>query len=222
MRRSHKYKAYSRLDVGYKFPRRLLNLKRPKWGPMKDDLKILLMDEENFNLIDSDVIVGETFGWNRVSRTYKSRLEFYSSLFANFDQSIKIRRLKSYKTLSRFDKYAKHCAEGFFKTTTLLWASYFFKSTYEAKQNIDFSKIMVNGSLAKSNELLSSGSVVSVLDKNFNLKTNLQKYSENTQLLSFVEVDYYAQDLVLIKEMNSISEDDLNLLVINSLNFSTL
>lgn len=222
MRRIHKYKAYSRLDVGSKFPKRLLNLKRPKWGPMKEDLKVMLMDEDNFNLVDSDVIVGETFGWNRISRTYKSRLEFYSSLFAQFDQSLKIKRLKSYRTLSRFDNYVKHFAEGYFKTTTLLWASYFFKSTYEAKQSIDFSKVIINNGLGKSNELLRSGSVVSVLDENFDLKKNIMKYSENTQILSFLEVDYYSQDLILIKDKESISEDDLNLLIIDSLSLSTL
>jgi hypothetical protein len=189
---------------------------------MKEDLKIMLMDEENFNLVDSDVIIGDTFGWNRISRTYKSRLEFYSSLFAQFDQSIKIKRLKSYKTLGRFDNYVKHFAEGYFKTTALLWASYFFKSTYEAKQSVDFSNVVINNGLGTSNEMLLSGSVVSVLDKNFELKKNIMKYSENTQMLSFIEVDYYSQELVLIKDVNNISEDDLNLLIIDSLNLPTL
>lgn len=222
MRRAHKYKTYPRIDVGSKFPKRLLNLKRPKWNQLKNNLKLRLNDEENLNLIDSDVILGDTFGWNRVSRTYKSRLEFYSSLFAQFDQSVKIRRLKSYKTLSRFDKYVKHLAEGYFKTTTLLWATSFFKTSFEAKQQIDFLNLVVDNKIAHSNKLLTAGSVVSIKNDDFNLLKNLNKYSENTQIFSFVEVDYYSQELVLLKDVNTLSEDDLNLLIIDSLGFSTL
>jgi len=220
MRRINKYKTYPRIDISPKFPKRLLNLKRPKWNSLKDDLKVILADQENFNLIDSDVVLGETFGWDRVSRTYKSRLEFYTSLSTRFDQSIKIRRLKSYKIVSRFDNYVKHLAEGFFKTTALLWSTYFFKSTFEAKQHIDGLGIILNGVKLKANESLSSGDVLSVLDDSFKLSNNLNKYSDNNQILSFVELDYYSQSAVVLKDIQNLSEEDLNLLLIDSLGLS--
>ncbi len=220
MRRTHKYKTYSRIDISPKFPKRLLNLKRPKWNSLKDDLKVILADQENFNLIDSDVLLGETFGWDRVSRTYKSRLEFYASLSTRFDQSVKIRRLKSYKIVSRFDNYVKHLAEGYFKVTALLWATYFFKSTFEAKQHIDGLNITLNGTKLRSNEFLSSGDVLSVLDSKFKLVNNLNKYSDNNQILSFVELDYYSQSAVVLKDIQNLSEEDLNLLLIDSLGLS--
>lgn len=220
MRRAHKYKTYSRIDVSPKFPKRLLNLKRPKWNPLKEDLKVILADQENFNLIDSDVLLGETFGWDRVSRTYKSRLEFYASLSTRFDQSVKIRRLKSYRVASRFDNYVKHLAEGYFKTTTLLWSTYFFKSTFEAKQHIDRLGITLNGVKLKSNEFLSSGDVLSISDNSLKLVNNLNKYSDNDQILSFVELDYYSQSLVVLKDIQNLSEEDLNLLLVDSLGLS--
>ncbi len=222
MRRAHKYKTYSRIDVSPKFPKRLLKLNRPKWNALKEDLKVILADHENFNLIDSDVILGETFGWDRVSRTYKSRLELYSSLSTRFDQSVKIRRLKSYRIVSRFDNYVKHLAEGFFKTTALLWSTSFFKSSFESKQHIDSLGIIFNKKPLHSNEFVVVGDVISVLDKDFNLSKNLNKYSENNQIFSFVEVDYYAQSVVVLKNVESLSEDDLNLLLIDSLGLSTL
>ncbi len=222
MRRIHKYKTYSRIDVSPKFPKRLLKLKRPKWNLLKDDLKIILSDQDNFNLIDSDVVLGDTFGWSRVSRTYKSRLEFYASLSTRFDQSVKVRRLKSYRIVSRFDNYVKHLAEGFFKVTVLLWASSFFKSTFESKQHIDSLGIILNGASLKSNEFLYSGDVISVLDKNFNLQKNLSKYFDNNQILSFVELDYYSQTAVVLKDIQNLSEEDLNLLLIDSLGLSSL
>lgn len=222
MRRVHKYKTYSRIDVSPKFPTRLLNLKRPKWNSLKDDLKVILADQENFNLIDSDVVLGETFGWDRVSRTYKSRLEFYASLSARFDQSVRVRRLKSYKIVSRFDHYVKHLAEGFFRATALLWAASFFKSTFEVKQHIDSLGIVLNGKSLKTNEFLESGDVISVVDNTFSLSSNLAKYSDNNQVLSFVEVDYYSQSAVVLKDVNNISEEDLNLLLMDSLGLSIL
>lgn len=222
MRRIHKYKTYSRINISSKFPKRLLNLKRPKWNSLKKKIKFILLRRTNYKLVNSDLVLGKTFGWKRLRRTYKSRLEFYSSLSARFDQSFKIRRLKSYKTLVRFDNYVKHLAEGYFKVTVLLWSTYFFKSSFEAKQQIDFSNIILNNEKAQSNKLLTSGSVVSVINDKFKLRDNLNKYSNNNQIFSFIEVDYYSQSLVLLKNVNEISENDLSLLLVDSLGLSNL
>lgn len=220
MRRAHKYKIYSRVQVNSKFPKRLLNLKRPKWNSLKKKLKFVLARKENFKIINPNMILGRTFGWKRLRKTYKSRLEFYSSLFARFDQSLKIRRLKSYKTLIRFDNYVKHLAEGYFKVTVLLWSTHFFKSSFEAKQQIDFLNIFLNNEKIQSNKLLTAGSVVSIVNDKFVFLENLNKYSDNNQILSFVEIDYYSQNLVLLKSVDEVSDNDLSLLLIDSLGLS--
>ena len=82
--------------------------------------------------------------------------------------------------------------------------------------------IIFNKKPLHSNEFVAMGDVISVLDKDFNLSKNLNKYSENNQIFSFVEVDYYAQSVVVLKNVESLSEDDLNLLLIDSLGLSTL
>ena len=221
MRKLHKYKIYNKVDLVAKFPIRILKFKRPKWHKLQD----MLLNRKNLGseLIDITAIKSDFKVWNKVKRAYKDRLKSYSFLSAVFDNSIKVKKLKAQSNIKlRKSMFLSYFYENYYKTCSLLWLSNFFASSFESRQKIASRSIFVNNKLASPNSILNGGDVISVVDNTIKIDKVIKKYNPTISMLTHVEIDYYSQNVVLIKDINNLSEEDFFLLSLDYVNIQNL
>ena len=239
MRKLHKYKIYNLVSPVSKFPLRLLKFKRPKWHKLQQRIirlqsKKLVGQQKNrkpakkqkkkaFGLIDVTVIKRNLKFWSKTQKNYKENLRTYSFLQASFDSSSKIKKLKSYSDIKiRKDKYLKYFFQNYYQVCTLLWLTHFFGSSFAVKQKINSKSVFVNGQLASANAILNCGDVIHVDDLNIDVKSIRGKYNKTFSLLTNVEIDYYSQNLVLVKGLSDLSNEDFYFLSLDYINIQNL
>ena len=221
MRKLHKYKIYNKVDLVSKFPVRLLKFKRPKWHRLQE----LLLNQNNLGseLIDITAIKTDFKVWNKVRRAYKERLKSYSFFAAIFDNAIKVKKLKSISDIKiRKKMYLKYFYENYYKTCSLLWFANFFASSFQSRQKIASRSIFVNDEIAAPNSILEKGDIVSIVDNLINIDNNIKKYNSTLSVLSHVEIDYYSQNVIIVKDINDLSEEDFFLLTQDYVNTQQL
>ncbi len=221
MRKLHKYKVYNKVDLVSKFPVRILKFKRPKWHRLQE----LLLNQNTLgsDLVDITAIKSDFKVWNKVKRSYKERLRSYSFLSAIFDNTIKVKKLKAQSNIKiRKRMYLKYFYENYYKTCSLLWFSNFFASSFQSRQKIASRSILVNNKIAAPNSILKNGDIISVTDKNINIDTVVKKYNSTLSMLTHVEVDYYSQNVAVVKDIFDLSEEDFFLLTLDYVNIQNL
>ena len=104
-----------------------------------------------------------------------------------------------------------------FRLDILLSRLYFFSSCYHARQFIQSGYVQVNDKKVKNNVLLKKGDIISFNlsknQKNFDLSNLFTIHLNNNLFYSFVEVDHYTKTLIILKDLNEVSVDDLSLLI---------
>lgn len=221
MRKLHKYKIYNKVDLVSKFPVRLLKFKRPKWHRLQESL--LNQNNLGSELVDITAIKTDFKVWNKVRRAYKERLKSYSFLAAIFDNTIKLKKLKRLSDIKiRKKVYLKYFYENYYKTCSLLWFSNFFASSFQSRQKIASRSIFVNNEIASPNSILKNGDIISVIDNSINIDSSIKKYNSTLSMLTHVEVDYYSQNVILIKDISDLSEEDFFLLTLDYVNTQQL
>lgn len=221
MRRLHKYKNYNKIELVAKFPLRILKFKRPKWNHLKDlFLNRPLLGKE---LIDITSITNECTTWDRVSQAYTERLKSYSFLSASLNNTINLKKLKKASTIKlRKDIYSNLYFRNYYKLCALTWFSNFFTSSFEAKQKIHAKKLTVNDKIATSNLSLNKGDIISISDNNIVVSSVFKKYNQNLNFITNIEIDYYTQNLIIVKDLTELSEEDYYLLCLDYINLQTL
>jgi hypothetical protein len=221
MRKVNKYKIYNKVDPVSKFPIRILKFKRPKWHKLQD----MLLNTKNLGseLIDITAIKNDFKVWNKVRRSYKERLKNYSFLSAIFDNSIRVKKLKTKFSIKvRKNILLTYFYKNYYKTCNLLWFANFFASSFESRQKVASRSIFVNDQLAAVNSLLDKGDIISVVDDTIKIDKILKKYSPTNIFLTHIEVDYYSQNIILVKDFNNLSEEDFFLLSSDYINIQNL
>jgi ribosomal protein S4 len=95
----------------------------------------------------------------------------------------------------------------------LLWKLRFFNSSYEARQQIYNGVILLNNKNILGNVYLKSGDIITF--KNFfklNIELNNKYFLNNQKIYSFVEIDYYTNTIIIIKDFFELELNDLCLL----------
>lgn len=221
MRKLHKYKVYNKVDLISKFPVRILKFKRPKWHRLQE----MLLNQNNLGteLIDITAIKTDFKVWNKVKRAYKERLKSYSLLSAIFDNTIKVKKLKAQSNIKiRKKMYLKYFYENYYKTCSLLWFSNFFASSFQSRQKIASRSIFVNNKIASPNSILKNGDVISIVDNSIDINNTIKKYNSTLSMLTHVEVDYYSQNVIVVKDISDLSEEDFFLLTPDYVNTQQL
>lgn len=221
MRRLHKYKKLNKIELISKFPLRLLKFKRPKWQRLKDIfLNRPLLGKE---LIDITSIKNDVKAWDKVSSAYKERLKSYSFLSASLNQTINLKKLKKSSNVKlRKDIYSSIYFRNYYKLCTLTWFANFFTSSFEAKQKIHAKKLLVNHKSATTNLKLTKGDFISIIDPTISLASTFKKYNTTLNFITNAEIDYYGQNLILVKDLIELSEEDYYLLCLDYINLQTL
>ncbi len=221
MRKSHKYKIHNKIDIISKFPLRILKFKRPKWQHLKDTF--LYKQNLGKELIDITSIKNDFKVWDKVSKAYKERLKSYSFVSASLNNSIRVKKLKQeVHAKLRKDLYAKIYFENFYKPCTLVWLANFFASSFEARQKISSKSLFVNDKLATPNSFLVKGDIISITDSKVKIDNIIKKYNLNFSILTNIEVDYYTQNIIVVKDIAHLSEEDYYLLCLDYVNIQNL
>ena len=137
-----------------------------------------------------------------------------------FDSAVNINSVKK-QILTKKNKSKEIFLHGFlrheFRTDILLWRLNFFSSSFSARQSINEGEIRLNNKIFLSNKILKKGDLISFEsykeDSSFCLSSILNKIYSNPRFCSFVEVDFYTKTIIIIKDLEELTQDDFNFLV---------
>tara|TARA_B110000090_G_scaffold121583_1_gene134934 strand:+ start:368 stop:1054 length:687 start_codon:yes stop_codon:yes gene_type:complete len=216
MRFINKYKKFANSTIlPAKTPIRVLRFLRPKWKLTQK--KLLANSKSTIGYINPYSVKTSLKYWSKVRNYYKERLQLKNAVLCSFDNSVSISSLK--KSLDS-KKETKQIIENLllksiFRIDILLWKLNFFPTSYDARQSINNGIILVNSKKVKGNVFLKKGDIITFVgDKKITtfFKKNSSKFLKNQLFYSFVQADFYLNSFVLIKDLESFTQQDINLL----------
>jgi len=169
-------------------------------------------DEELEEELDFDIHEVSTKSMVRLENRFKDKLKMRKYLLSLFDNSIDFEIEKSLKM--RKDIILHFLIKPYYRLDLLLWSLDCFRTSFESRQKITSKKIFVNGEIGKSNYYVKKGDIISFSSikgkgKVWNnyLKNN-KCYVKNDCFFTFVEIDYYSNNIVILKDWSELSEED--------------
>jgi len=234
MRFQTRYKQFSKPNKFIvELPQKIKTFKHSKWGFLqKKYFKILKnkkfrKSEKRKNPL---ILRIKQKKWERIKKAYKEGLEFKTSIITSFDNSITTRFLKKQLNLSTkkvtkevlLNCLIKPC----FRIDILLANLFFFKTTFHARQAINEGIILINFKKIKSNVFVKQGDIISFntqkSDSFFYFNSFFINNKKIQKFYSFLEYDLYTKTIVVVKNFNDLTRDDLMLLVKDSMDLNTL
>jgi ribosomal protein S4 len=219
-----RYKHFSKnfLPINVIPATKILKFHRSKWKKVQ---KALLIEEskrlkkKSFIFKNNSVLLGKIKRWDRYRFVYRSLLNLKKQIQNFFNNSITNKYLKNiYLKQNYVLKNLKHTAflKTEYKLDIILWRLNFYSNCFFAKQALKLDKVNINGVSTKFPKFLYSGDIIEIPQ----LQT--LTFSKKKQFLSFfytfLEVDYYTNTAVVIKDINSLTSKDLLLLLQITLN----
>jgi ribosomal protein S4 len=218
MRFLNKYKNFQNLKtIPNLVSNRVLNFKRPKWKKIQKNFK-----RKKIKFIDIFLQKATYKNWNKVKKTYKKGLDLkrYLDILSDVKFSISYyKKFLSNQNNSLFfikNLVFNFLVKKFFRLDLLLWKLKIFSSPYESRQNIKNSFILVNNKSSSELYFLKKGDIIKF--KLFSLLTYNTKISNNKGfdfLQSFIEIDYYTNCIIILKDLNTFSIEDFFLILHN-------
>ena len=233
MRFLNKYKYYNKnFLLATTFPKkRLLRFKRPKWLKIQNIFK--KADKQLFyrrkyahvkkqrrqrrrrksHVKKQSVLLNKSLFKTRAKRFDKCRNFYKESLFLKqtillyfntflpvsfFKKAIKVNQ-KSF-----LDVFKTLFFKPFFILEILFWKLKFFKSAFEAKQFLNSKQISLNSEIITDSILLKQGDIVALKGVK-----KIQKDNAFVFFNSFLEIDYYTNTIVVLKDLKTLNNKDL-------------
>lgn len=202
MRIFKKYKNWSKINVNVSsfFPLRILKFKKTKWKKIK---KVLLKARSKCFFSDHAVQVVPTKTWDRIKNYYKTQLRFNLSLKKRYDCNLQGGK----KGISNEKSYIiNNFIRNEYRLDVLLYTLNFFTSIYQARQSIKNGLVLINNKPSMSeNVALIQGDIICLLRD----KHNLPQTTKKELKFSFLEIDYYTQTFIILKNLNTINYQDI-------------
>jgi ribosomal protein S4 len=216
MRRIAKFKNFTQSKtIILSCPLKLNTFKRSKWSPYK---KLIKNGLKKTKFLDCSLIFSHYSRWEKKRSFFKENLKVKRNLSQLLDHSIKIRIIKRLFKFTKslklnYFKVLKHIILNFeFRLDVLLYRLNFFNSIYSARKSINSSGILVNKHLVHHNYLLKKGDLISFVNsKNFNIKEFTILEKKIPSFFSFIELDSYNSNIVIIKDLKDLSAYDFTL-----------
>jgi hypothetical protein len=82
--------------------------------------------------------------------------------------------------------------------------------------------LFINNKVATPNSFLNKGDIISITDSKLKIEKVIKKYNLNYSFLTHVEVDYYSQEIALVKNISDLSEEDYYLMCLDYVNLQNL
>lgn len=228
MRYQSRYKSYDQsIQIFEKFPLRVLKFRNTKWKRIQRLLLLNFFRTGNKKLKDSkqkkirnNIFVKVDFKtWEKVKTFYQNGRKIANLIFNMFDQAVanselRVNLLGSKASSEVLDVYRQIMLKPEFKLSILLWRLSFFCSSFQASQAINEKKVVVNGKFIGNNLLILKGDVIHLVPENYKRNTSIHKsktqFLPSDTILTFVEVDYYSNLIVILKDLKELSEQDLH------------
>lgn len=227
MKKYFKYKVYKYINRTWKQApkeKHFLQFKKAKWfiikkiwaknryiRPKRWNKPVTKSFKENIK------IYNPKYKLKRRKNTFRNLLQTKRLLYAVFNKALKIKfwqQLQQKHNWKRLDYVSTFLIKPYFKVDVLLWSLDFFISTRAVKKAIINKNIFLNNNLLQNNCFLKKGDILSV-KKVTNLKKNKEKFTSDKKILSFLEVDYYTNTILITKDFHSITNKDIYLIARN-------
>jgi ribosomal protein S4 len=217
MRLQNKYKIYTKKNItSFNYHSRLINFKRPKWKK----LQTLIKKKYSLNkqlFLDHSCVQVNYKAWDKIKNYYKEGLKVINTYNCFYDKAINKTYLKKVLHLSKFKEKNKLFFLAFvkpiFRIDILLWKLSLLNSSYLGRQFLNSGIILVNNKCIQSNYFIKKGDIITFKLTSFCLlKSSIQSFSKNNLLFSFVEIDYYTNTIIVIKDFNSLNFSEISLI----------
>jgi ribosomal protein S4 len=154
-------------------------------------------------------------------KNYYKNSNYTKILLSNtFGNSVNIKKItkKKISDLSKKKFFLNFLIKPQYRLNILLWNLYFFSTPHQANQQLLNKQILVNGKAVNSNILLRKGDIISFLRNTHCrfFKSFSKKCSPVEYFLTFIEVDYETETIIVIKDFSELSTNDLYFLMTNS------
>lgn len=216
MRFIKKYKNLYNHNLFLKYfsKKRILKFNRPKW--LK--LKLFLKRKKRKFLYNLTIIRSPYKYWDRIKRKYKEGLILKRVISNYYDNYLSRKSFKNllHLKINLLNTLILIFIKSLFRLEILLWKLNFFNSIYEAKQAIKNKKILINSKFSSIKKFLKKGDIIVIK----NLKKNLIT-SNFFLFFSFIEVDYYTNTILILKDPNEALKKDFYLLLVNYVSYKT-
>lgn len=218
MRNVKKYKQYSKnKELSVNIPSRILKFNRPKWKFFQK--KLDQFNKPSGSFINPLVRKASDRYWDKSTDYFRDGIQLKRYLMNSYDASIKTAFLKkgSEKKKTVKSLLLNFLVKPVYRVDILLSRLHFFYSLYQTRQFIKYGIILINGKKVDISYVLKKGDVIS-----FNLKKTYKhlkfkeistKFLNNNAIYSFIELDLYTNSLVILKDIDELTQGDLNLLV---------
>lgn len=229
MRLSNRYKTFAKPNTFiFDFPERINRFKRSKWKLLQK--KILKNSTKKVRRETSFMLKAPLHSWEKIKTAYKTGLTFKTAIISSFDNSITSPFLKK-AVLSKTNRLTKDLLihsliKPYFRMDILLTSLEFFKTSFHARQFINEGKVLLNFKKVKSNVFVKKGDVIVFdlkgVDTFLYLNTFLKNQTKFTKFYSFVEYDLYTKTIVIVKNLNELTDEDIFLLLPQSADMNVL
>ena len=227
MRLRPKYKGYNQLSQLFdKFPLRILKFKNTKWKKIQKVLSTSQLNKKSF--VENFSVKAPYKTWEKINNYYREGHKLKNLIFLLYDKSISVSYFRSVlknnslsSTLRSMYLYTLLKPE--FRLDILLWRLNFFESSYQARQAINERRVKVNEKVVAGNFFFKKGDLISFIDlKNLNITQKRTKSSLSDIIFSFIEVDYYSNNIVILKDLKDLTTDDFYLLLNETYNIKKI
>jgi ribosomal protein S4 len=219
MRLNNKYKIYSQSSMTSEvFHQRLFNFKRPKWKKIQ---KNLIQIKSSKRFLSNSFCIKNTYKvWDKIKNYYKQGVKARNNFNAYFDNSVTTKHLttslKKSKNLVNQRILLDCLIKPEYRVDILLWRLKFFNSSYQARQAINNKLVLVNGKYVAANLFLRRGDLITFIDSinlsHLNLNSNRKYLTSSKTIFTFVEVDFYTNTIIIVKDLSELNLEDIHLL----------
>ena len=200
MRVLSKYKNLSLLKISsYKL--RLLKFKRTKWKKILVFYKYLSLKN---CFINHKTILIKLNSWDRLSLKYKNFISLKRMYRLRYD-GLNLINFKNFVFNNKFKELFKKD----YSIEVILYKIGFCSSIYDAQNLIKNKKVLLNGYVfCDLKRILKKGDIIKIFKQ---LKYNNSLFSFNLYN-NIIEIDFYNQTFIIIKEFEELKYSDLSLL----------
>ena len=220
MRLQPRYKQFSKANPFiFELPQKVTTFKQSKWKIFQaKNLKRLSKTIKRKNPLIFNV---KLKSWEKIKKAYKEGLNFKNALITSFDNSITATFLKKQARLPS-NKSTKalllNCLiKPYYRIDILLAHLFLFKTVFQARQSINEGEVLVNSKRIKGNVFLKQGDIISFTSNKseafFYFNTVFINTPKLHKFYSFLEYDLYTRTIVIIKNFEELSWEDIILLI---------
>lgn len=241
MKSIKKYKNYSkRVFISTNYPIKFSNFKSLKWRNVKSQIskinkyrikrikevvykkkKKLILQKKIFKFIVNPLL--------KISKSFRIKKKFKHQMFKNFTKKKLLLYYSNqysnnkinFSYNSKLKKIQNILLKPLLNIKIILWLLNYSLSIKQILQNIKQIKMMISNEKCFNNKKLNKGAII-LFDKYFNKKFNREKFVKNNNIFSFLEVDFYVNILLVVKDIKELTINDNYLQISDHFNLTLL